>query len=127
MQKQPGRQPGEKEFQNAASGLDMEVERAVDEFEVAHASREQAVHRGQKRLERKCAHGNVQRGQAEFAFKRAPARRFDVDQPVSNVLAGVFIVRRRELRDVRRRSRNELRGRRITREDLAAHLWKNHS
>ena len=61
-----------------AADVEVQVERAVDELELPHAAREQRVHLGQERLERRRP-GGVERRQAELALERAAARRFDVE------------------------------------------------
>ena len=86
----------EEELEDAHRGRHLEVERAVDELEVARAALVQARQFGQQRLERKGPRGPVERGQAELALERAAARGLDVDRPVRQVRVGVLAVRQRQ-------------------------------
>ena len=96
VQEQAFIQPLQEKIQNPRAGLDVQVESAIHEFEMAHAALMQHLQFGQERLQRKGPSGLIQRRQAELAFERTAARSFDVNQTVGDVLVGIEPIRREQ-------------------------------
>ncbi len=84
----------EEELQDRAADAKIQIERPVDELELARPSIQQPLHRREKLIEVGLPDGNVERRQTEFTGIRASARSFDVDHAVRDVLVGVKIVRK---------------------------------
>lgn len=112
----------EEEFEDGACDVDVQVEGAIDEFEVARAAVQEALEGGQERFQREGADGDVEGGQAEFAGERAAAGGFDVEDAVGEVLVGVFVVGEVELVEGGQRGLEDAAGRVLALEEAAGQL-----
>ncbi len=79
----------EEKFEDALADVEIEIECAVDEFELAETAIEQAAHSGEEFAKRDITHGDVEGGEAEFAFEGTAARGLDVDHAMGDVLVVV--------------------------------------
>ena len=80
---------------------DVEIERAVNKFELFQPAIQKLLHFGEEFVQRDLPHGNVERREAKFAGERAAARRLDVNDAVREVVVGVKVVGQGDLRKVR--------------------------
>ena len=102
MQKQFGAvradQPGfEKELQNPPADTRIEIERAINKLELSATPVEQRLHLGNKRLQRKLPHGNIEGREAELAFVGTAARRLDIHDAMGQILVRVKRIRKRQI------------------------------
>ena len=67
MEEVAGLPAGKEEFENGAADVDVQVERAVDELEMFHASLQKAVQMREEIRERRLADRNIERRKAELA------------------------------------------------------------
>ena len=86
----------EKKFQDRFAHGDIQVEGAVHKFELLHTARQQLLQLAEQDGQGNLPHGNVQRGQAKLAGKRAPARCLHVNDAMRDIVLGVKIVRQRQ-------------------------------
>src|SRR4051794_424395 len=89
MQEQPRLVPVEEELQDGLGDREVQVERAVDELELAEAAVEERPHRGEEIVQRHVAHGDVEGRQAKLTLERAPPRGLNVNDAVGEVVVGV--------------------------------------
>ena len=91
------RQLAEEKLHDAQTGLGIQVERAVDEFEQAGAACVQGFQLRQKHvgIERPCS--LIQRRQAKFALERTAARRLHVERAMGDVFIAVQRIGRHDL------------------------------
>ena len=87
----------QEKLQNGFAGGDVQVEGAIDKFELTHAAVEQFLQFGQQGGQGELPHRHVERGQAEFAGERAAARGFDINDAVGDIFVVVEFVGQREL------------------------------
>jgi hypothetical protein len=90
MQEEVGRQAVEEELQDGQRAVDLQVEGAVDELEVARPAPVEPVQRGEEAGLLEGPGGLIQRTEAELALERAAARGFDVEQAVRQIVVGEF-------------------------------------
>ena len=111
MEEQPRLITVEEKLENGGAGFQIEVECAVNEFELAAAAVEKALHGGEKSVERKLADRFVEGGETELAFVGTTSRGFDVNDAMREVVVGVEIVRQRERGEVGKRRAGRRSGR----------------
>ena len=111
MEEQPWLITVEEKLENGGAGFQIEVECAVNEFELAAAAVEKALHGGEKSVERKLADRFVEGGETELAFVGTTSRGFDVNDAMREVVVGVEIVRQRERGEVGKRRAGRRSGR----------------
>src|SRR5437016_4596021 len=114
----------QEELKQDATGIDVQVEGAIHEFELPDASRDELFQFRHHPVERELTHWNVQRGQAEFASKGAAARGLDVDDAMGDVRIVIEGVGERQFRHVRQFRRNDLRRWLFTSQQLRADIRK---
>src|ERR1017187_7827306 len=124
VHKQPRPMPFEKELQDGRTGLQVEIEGAIDELKLSQAAVEQPLHCRQKLVERSVTHRDVERRQAELAFERAAARRFHIDDALRDVGVRVQFIRQRQAIKIGQGSGNDFHWWRVSPEGLPAHLGK---
>ena len=107
MKEETGLVALEKEFENGAADIDVQVEGAVDELELFHTALEEAFESGEQLRQGGLPDGNVQGGEAEFAGKGAAARGLDVNDAMGDVLSGIEVVGEGEPREIGEVSRND--------------------
>ena len=93
----------EEELEDGGAGFQIEVECAVNEFELAVAAVEKTLHGSEKSVERELTDRFVEGGETELTFVRTTARGFDVNDAMREVVVGVKIVRQRERGEVGKR------------------------
>ena len=93
MEEQPWLITVEEELEYGGAAFQVEVECAVNEFEMAAAAVEKSLHGGEKPVERKLPDRFVEGGETEIAFVGTTSRRFDVNDAMRNVVVGVEIIR----------------------------------
>lgn len=98
------------EAEDGAADLEVQVEGAVDELEVARPAIEQALHGVEEAVEGERPDGNLEGRQAELAGERTAAGGFDVEDPVGEVGVGVLVVRQCHLREVGQRGVEDVGG-----------------
>ena len=81
--------PVEEKLQDGRAELQVQVEGAVDKLELPATAVEQLLHFGEECFEWRVAHRRVERRETELTFKRTPARRLDIDDPMRDVFIGV--------------------------------------
>src|ERR1039458_127975 len=116
--------PFEKELQNGRTGLQVEIECAIDELKLSHAAVEQPLHCRQKLVERSVTDRDVERRQAKLTLKRAAARCFHIEAAVCDVGVRVQFIRQRQAIKIGQGSGNDFHLWRISPEGLLAHFGK---
>src|ERR1017187_598625 len=101
MVKMAGLMAGEEKFEDGFAGGDVEIERAIHKLELFHAPVEQALHLFEKSGQGNLAHGNVERRQTKLAGERTAPRCLNVNDAVREVVIGVKVVRKSNLRKIR--------------------------
>ena len=99
----------QEELQDGGARRQMQIEGPVHELELRGSAVEQALHRRQKGIERKCAHGQVERRQTKLAGEGTAARGFDVNHALGEILIRVKLVGRGELRERRKLGGDDVR------------------
>lgn len=120
MDKKAGAPAIEKELENGGAGGEIEVEGAINKFELAGAAVEKFLQSLDQGGKRELADGNVERGEAEFAGERATARGFDIKDAMGEVFVGVEIIGKGELVGKRQGGGDDLFAGRTLIENLAA-------
>src|SRR5258706_10265382 len=100
--------PFQEKLQQRPARAQVQVEGAIDKFEMLHAAIEQPLQFRQQRRQGRLPHRNIERRKAEFAAKRTAARSFDVNHPMRYVAFVVELVRQHKLAELRQRRRNDL-------------------
>jgi hypothetical protein len=98
VQEQAGAVALQEEFQNGLGNVEVQVEGAVDELELAEAAIQKRLHGGEEVVDRHVPHRHVERRQAELALERAAPRGLDVDDAVGEVVVGVEVVGQFQIR-----------------------------
>jgi Glycosyl hydrolases family 35 len=112
----------QKELQDRAADVQVQVKRPVHEFELPRAAVQQRLHRRQKLVQRYIAHGNIQRRQAELAGERTSTRGLDVDHAMLKVFLIVQVIGQDERGHFRQRRRDDLRIRALAVQEPPAQL-----
>src|SRR6185437_14250189 len=112
--------PLQKELQNRTAGLNVQIERPVDEFELSYAPLEQGFHRLEERIQRRLANRHFQRRQTELAGEWTSPGRFDVDHSISDIAFAVEIVREPQIAEERRVRMNDFVERPLPRQESPA-------
>src|SRR5687767_14023642 len=107
MEEQPGPIALQVEIEQRFADVQVQVEGAIDELELRDAAVKQALKMAQQFIERRLAHGNVERRQTKFAGERTTTRRFDVNDAMRDVLVVVQIVGQHKLRELRQLRGND--------------------
>ena len=92
----------EKKFQDSAADAQIQVESAIDKFELSHATIQKALHGGQEWLKWDGSHGNVQRAQAELTRKWATTRGFDINHPMLAIVISIQVIGKGQLVECRK-------------------------
>jgi hypothetical protein len=92
-----GRDLVQKELHDPVAALRVQIESAINEFELSRAARVKPFHLVQKRVEIETPGRFVQRRNAEFALERTAARCFDIKGAMRNVFRRVMTVGHRNL------------------------------
>ena len=122
MQEEVRRQAVEEKLQDAQRAVDLQVEGAVDELEVAGATLEQIVQRRQEALFLESPGRLVEGAETELALERAAARGFDVEQAMRQIVGAVLGVGQLDLLKARLFTRDHLHQRRRPMAQGAAQL-----
>ena len=109
MHEQPFLPARQEKFQDRPARREIQIECAIDKFELHRPPRQQALQCRQKRLQRKRPHRHLQRRQAELARKRTPARCLHIKHPMREIRLRIQIVRQPQLLRQRQRRRDHLR------------------
>lgn len=80
------------EAEDGSAGGEVEVEGAIDEFEMTGAALEESVHGGEEGFEGKGADGEVEGGQAKLAGEGASAGGLHVEDAMGEVVIGIELV-----------------------------------
>ena len=124
MEEVAGGVAGEAEFEDGFAGVEIEIEGAVDKFEMFDAALHETIERGEEFFEVERAHGNFERRETEFAGEGAAARGFDIDDAVGDVSVIVEVVRKREVFENGEFGWNDFAFRRSAIEESAADFGK---
>lgn len=100
VEEESGPQAFEEELEDCLAGGQVQVEGAINEFELIGAAVEESLHRGQERFEREGPDRNIDGGEAEFAGKGATPGGLDIKQAVLEIGIGVMLVGRLDLGQV---------------------------
>ena len=114
----------QKKLQDGFARRDVQVEGAVNKFELAHAAVEEFLQFGQEGGQRELPHRHVEGGEAKFAGERTAAGRFDINDAVGDILLVVQFVRQREVGRVGQWRRDDFFGGGRTGQDLPAERGK---
>ncbi len=108
------------------AGGHLQVEGAVDKTEMPGAAVVQTLEFAEKTFHLEGPCGLVQRGQAEFAFERAAARSFDINETARDVFIRVFTVGQRDVGERRLLAGMDFLRRCLAGKNVGAKLRKSH-
>src|SRR5437870_2998964 len=112
----------EEKFQNGFADVEIQVEGAVNEFELLHAAVSQMLQRAKQRPQRKLAHWNVEGRQTELARERTTAGSLHINYAVGDIFAGVKVIGQGQFTHIRRVGRDNFMSGHAARQQLLANL-----